>query len=69
MLRVQETGEPYGTAVQALCNPEHLPGLLFLRHPVHRDRDFLPEDDHGQGGREELQYRCPVRVGESLDAD
>lgn len=69
ILRVQEAGEPDGGIVQALCDPEHFPGLLSLRHPVDRDRNLLSEDDHRPGGREELQHRCPVRPGEGFDAD
>lgn len=67
MLGLEEAGEPHGSAVQTPCNPEHLPCLPSRRHPVHRDWDFLPEDDHGPGGQEELQLRGPVRVGEGLD--
>ena len=69
MLCVEAAGKPAGGLVQACRNPEHLTGLLSFRHPVDRGRDFLPEDDHGPGGREELPHRCPVRVGEILDAD
>ena len=69
MLGLEEAGESCGSAVQTPCNPEYLPGLVSWRHPVHRDRDFLPEDDHGPGCREELQHRCPVHPGEVLDAD
>lgn len=63
MLGLEEASESCGSAVQTPCNPEHLPGLLPRLHPVHRDRDFLPEDDHGPGGREELQHRGPVCIG------
>jgi len=56
LLHFQATGEPDSSVVQRFCNPEHPPGLLVRRHPVDRDRNFLPKNDYGLSGGKKLHY-------------